>query len=193
MNGLQIRDHVMEELLQIKDLESGITYLNKIKSIEVWVKAEKKDAELQNIVAEQKLRTQRILGQLIQEGQRNGQIADRGENRYTQREELKNVTDLGITHKQSSTFQQIASIPEQTFEDYIREKKEAVNNAVAELTTTGVVKLAKSLKEKKEDAISEYNINERLDTEREIRALAIDLKKKYKKDMIELLIKLLTK
>lgn len=192
-DGLQLRENAMHELLQIKDLESGITYLNKIKSIEVWVKAEKKDAELQNVVAEQKLRTQRILGQLIQDGQRNGEIADRGDNRYTQREELKNVTDLGITHKQSSTFQQIASIPEQNFEDYIKEKKEAVNNAVAELTTTGAVKLAKSLKEKKEEAVSEYDLNERLDTEREIRSLAMDLKKKYKKEMIELLIKLLNK
>jgi hypothetical protein len=51
MDGIQLRDNAMHELLQIKDLESGITYLNKIKSIEVWVRAEKKDAELQNMVA----------------------------------------------------------------------------------------------------------------------------------------------
>lgn len=188
IDGIQLRDNAMNELLQIRDLESGLTYLNKIKSIEVWVKAEKKDAELQNVVAEQKLRTQRILGQLLESKTKE----NIGSNQWVL---PKNETleDIGISRKQSSTFQHIASIPEQTFEEYIREKKEAVNNAVAELTTTGAVKLAKSLKDKKEDAVAEYDINERLDTEREVRLLAMDLKKKYKKDMIELLVKLLTK
>lgn len=144
---LVLRDNAKHELMQIKTVEDGITYLNKLKSIEVWVQAEKKDAELQNIIAEQKLRTQRILGELIDEGQRKGIISDRGENRYTQQEELKTTTipELGITHKQSSSFQQIASIPQDVFEDFIHEKKEAVNNAVAELTTSGAVRLAKSL------------------------------------------------
>jgi len=143
------------------------------------------------MVAEQKLRTQRILGQLIKDGQERGEIAK--QETGVPNGNTSTLDDIGISRKQSSTFQQIADIPEQTFEDYIKEKKEAVNNAVAELTTTGAVKLAKSLKEKKEEAISEYDLNERLDTEREIRLLSVDLKKKYKKDMIELLVKLLTK
>ena len=188
--GIQLRDKAMHELLQIKDLESGITYLNKIKSIEVWVKAEKKDAELQNVVAEQKLRTQRILGQMIQDGQRNGEIKTQATAKSTTALEVDN---LGITHKQSSTFQQIASIPDQTFEEYIKEKKEAVNNAVAELTTTGAVRLAKSLDEKKKNMYTENYINEKLDTERELRLVAKDIQKKYSKDEIKLLIKFLTK
>ena len=48
----------------------------------------------------------------------------------------REVTQFGISHKQSSTFQQIADIPETDFEEFIQEKKQAVNNAVAELTTT---------------------------------------------------------
>lgn len=149
---LVLRDNARAELEQIKSLEDGLTYLNKVKSIEVWVKAEKKDAELQNMIAEQKLRTQRILGKLIHEGQYNGEIAERGENRYTQGEELKpkTITEIGLSHKQSSAFQQIAKIPEEKFEEFIQEKKEAVNNAVAELTTSGALKLAKSLKEEKQ-------------------------------------------
>jgi hypothetical protein len=49
----------------------------------------------------------------------------------------REVAEIGLTHKQSSTFKQIAAIPEEKFEEFIQEKKEAVNNAVAELTTTG--------------------------------------------------------
>lgn len=75
--ALQLRDNAKFQLQQIKSLESGIEYLNKVKAIEVWAKAEKIDAELQNIVSEQKIRTQRILGNLIKEGQQRGEIASK--------------------------------------------------------------------------------------------------------------------
>lgn len=141
---LVLRDNAKAELMQIKSVEDGITYFNKLKSIEVWVKAEKKDAELQNIIAEQKLRTQRVLGELIAEGQRTGAIKTQATAKSSTTLELD---DIGLNKKQSSTFQQIAEIPEETFEQFIQEKKEAVNNAVAELTTSGAVRLAKSLKQ----------------------------------------------
>jgi hypothetical protein len=176
--------------MQIKSIEEGVTYLNKVKSIEVWVKAEKKDAELQNIIAEQKLRTQRILGKLLKDGQQRGEIKTSSS---AKSEDNNSIPSLGITHKQSSTFQQIASIPEKAFNEFIREKKEAVNEAVAELTTAGAVRLAKSLKHKEEDLDTAQRINKQLDTERELRTLAIDLRKKYTKDEIQLLVKFLTK
>jgi hypothetical protein len=144
---LVLRDNAKHELLQIKTVEEGISYLNKLRTIDVWVKAEKKDAELQNIIAEQKLRTQRILGELINEGQRKGVIATANDTLKTgsvmpdEKNGKQNIPDLGLSHKQSSTFKQIASIPDEDFEEFIHEKKQAVNNAVAELTTTGAVKL----------------------------------------------------
>lgn len=163
-DALQLRDNARYELEQIKDLETGIDYLNKVKAIETWARAEKKDAELQNMIAEQKLRTQRILGNLIREGQKKNELAKEGSfngNRFvgdTRPEPPKKLADLGITPKQSSVFQQIAKIPEKTFEEYIQEKKQAVNNAVAELTTTGAVRLARSLKQttKFEDDGNDY-------------------------------------
>lgn len=146
---LVLRDNAKNELLQIRSVEDGITYLNKLKSIETWVTAEKKDAELQNIVAEQKLRTQRVLGNLISEGQQQGTINERGNNgnQYVPSsivtEGKTNITELGISHKESSTFKQIASIPEEKFESFITEKKNAVDKAVGELTTAGALRLAK--------------------------------------------------
>jgi hypothetical protein len=190
IDTLMMRDNAKAELEKITDIESGVDYLNKVKAVEVWAKAEKKDAELQNIIAEQKIRTQRILGKLLRDAEYTGRGGDR---KSSAAQELDSLSTLGINKKQSSTFQQIAEIPEETFEDFIKEKKEAVNNAVAELTTTGAVKLAKSLKEKKEDLKRTTDINARLDTERELRNLANDIKKKYDRDQIELLIKFLTK
>mgnify|MGYP005997221259 CR=1 FL=1 len=65
MNALELRDNAKQQLQEIRTIETGVDYLNKVKAIETWAKAEKKDAELQNIIAEQKLRTQRILGGLL--------------------------------------------------------------------------------------------------------------------------------
>lgn len=147
MDVLALRDNAKYQLQQIKDVETGIEYLNKVKAIEVWAKAEKKDAELQNMIAEQKIRTQRILGQLIQEGQRRGEIAKPAENQanlVTDGNRVKKtLSDIGISRKESSTFQTIASIPENSFEGFIAEKKANVENAIQELTTSGLVAFAK--------------------------------------------------
>lgn len=194
---LVLRDNAKRELLQIQTVEDGITYLNKLKSIETWVRAEKQDAELSNIIAEQKLRTQRILGELIEDGQRKGIIA-------TGRDNLKNgsevsernfgkdsLEDIGLTKKQSSTFQAIASIPEKTFEEFIQEKKEAVNGAVAELTTAGAVRLAKSLQERKEDQKILEGMGDTISVESEIRELARHINSSYTVEQKALLVSLI--
>jgi hypothetical protein len=93
---------------------------------------EKKDAELSNLVAEQKLRTQRILGELIKNGQDSGEIRKQAEHHETST--AKELVEVGLTKKQSSAFKAIAEIPEETFEEFIQEKKEAVNSAVKEYT-----------------------------------------------------------
>lgn len=134
------RDNARNELLKIKSVEDGLKHLNKLQAIEVWVKAEKKDGELQNIVAEQKLRTQRILGVLLKQSEITGRGGDR---KSTAAREVDSIEDYGLSHKQSSTFQQIASIPETKFEEFIQEKKSNVDNAVSELTTAGALRLAK--------------------------------------------------
>jgi tetraacyldisaccharide-1-P 4'-kinase len=186
---LALRDGAKSQLMQIKSVEDGISYLNKLSAIDVWVKAEKKDAELQNIVAEQKIRTQRVLGQLLREGQEKGEIATQSIG--VPDENTSTLSEIGLTRKQSSTFQQIASIPDETFEEFIQEKKAKVNDAVAELTTTGAVRLAKSLKQREEEFEQTQELDKEFELEMEIRDLARELKSKYKKPQLLQLIKLL--
>lgn len=146
MDVLALRDNAQHQLQQIKDVETGVEYLNKVRAIEVWAKAEKKDAVLQNMIAEQKLRTQRILGQLIDEGQRRGEIATSGNPNFTivpDGNNKKTLTDIGISRKDSSNWKQIAAIPDDTFEGFIEEKKAAVDDAIGELTTAGMLAFAK--------------------------------------------------
>ena len=151
MDALALRENAQAQLAQIKTLESGVDYLNKVKAIEVWAKAEKKDAELQNMIAEQKIRTQRILGQLLKESEvsKNGHGDQRAESKGT----TPLLSDFGITKDQSSTFQKIAALPEEIFEAEIATAKEESEKRV-ELTTSRVLFAAKEYEQqkKKDDA-----------------------------------------
>jgi hypothetical protein len=63
------------------------------------------------------------LGTLIKTGQESGEIKTQATAKSSTAQELDKI---GLNKKQSSTFQQIASIPEETFETFIQEKKEVV-------------------------------------------------------------------
>lgn len=188
IDALQLRDKARNHLLEIRDIESGIDYLNKVKAIEVWAKAEKKDAELQNLIAEQKLRTQRILGRLIKEGQDNGEIKTQATAKSSTIEELDSI---GINKKQSSAFKQIASIPDDDFEEFISEKKQAVNNAVAELTTAGAVRLAKSLKQKEDSTDLMQEVDSEIKLNKEIKELATHINLTYTKEQRKIIVSLI--
>ena len=153
MDALMLRDNARQQLEQIKTVETGFEYLSKVKAIETWAKAEKKDAELQNLIAEQKLRTQRILGGLIREGQERKEIASREAGMGNQHTALCNnvvhstpkprtLSQIGITRNESSTFQKIAALPEEVFEKEIASAKQESQKRV-ELTTSRVLKAAK--------------------------------------------------
>lgn len=152
MDALQLRDNAKQQLAEIKTIESGINYLNKVKAIEVWAKAEKKDAELQNMIAEQKIRTQRILGQLLKDNEVSKNVG----NRYLDGKDIqpsKTLNEFGITKDQSSTFQKIAALPEEIFEQEIATAKVESEKRI-ELTTSRVLTAAKEYEQakKKEDA-----------------------------------------
>jgi site-specific DNA-methyltransferase (adenine-specific) len=156
---LLISNNAKQQLQEIKTIETGVDYLNKVKAIQVWAKAEKKDSELQNIIAEQKLRTQRLLGRLLKESDLNkGASTKRGS------QEKPRLIDFGVNKKESYTFQKIASLPEETFENEIETAKAETNKRI-ELTTSRMLKVAKQYElDKKRDIESEkvktVNIND---------------------------------
>ena len=140
MNALELRDNAKQQLQEIRTIETGVDYLNKVKAIETWAKAEKKDAELQNIIAEQKLRTQRILGGLLKT-----ELIHNSNQYVAGNKEVPALSDFGITKNESSAFQKIASLPEETFENEIETAKAETNKRI-ELTTSRMLKVAKKIK-----------------------------------------------
>lgn len=156
-NALQLRENARHQLEQIKTIETGVEYLNKVKAIEVWAKAEKKDAELQNMIAEQKIRTQRILGQLLKESD-----LDKGgrPSKENQSNHATGLSDFGITKDQSSTFQKIASLPEEIFEAEIATAKQESEKRI-ELTTSRVLNAAKEYEQQKKKQEAEISKRDR--------------------------------
>lgn len=134
MNTLELRNNAKQHLLAIQNIETGVEYLNKVKAIETWAKAEKKDAELQNLIAEQKLRTQRILGNLLKDELPQG--------RSVTGSDTLSLNKIGISRNESSKFQKIAQLPEELFEKEIATAKEETNKRI-ELTTSRMVQAAK--------------------------------------------------
>tara|TARA_R100000654_G_scaffold13131_2_gene28599 strand:- start:16412 stop:17497 length:1086 start_codon:yes stop_codon:yes gene_type:complete len=141
MNALQLRDNAKQQLAEIKTIETGVEYLNKVKAIETWAKAEKKDAELQNIIAEQKLRTQRILGGLIPEYISRGNQKGSNGREIVKSQEMT-LQNFGITRNQSSAFQKISNLPQEIFEEEIAIAKVETNKRI-ELTTSRMLKAVK--------------------------------------------------
>tara|TARA_R110002020_G_scaffold148749_1_gene324766 strand:+ start:56 stop:1168 length:1113 start_codon:yes stop_codon:yes gene_type:complete len=148
MNALELRDNAKQQLQEIRTIETGVDYLNKVKAIETWAKAEKKDAELQNIIAEQKLRTQRILGGLLKEEVKVGNPSK------FNGQPPRPLKSFGLTKQQSSDFQKVASLPEETFEKEIETAKAETNKRI-ELTTSRMLKVAKLISREKKN--NEFN------------------------------------
>jgi hypothetical protein len=69
---------------------------------------------------------------------------------------------LGIEARQSKTYQDIASIPEPAFNEFIEQKKAEVQEKAAELTTAGMIRFKKELdKEKRFDTEDPWSDEER--------------------------------
>lgn len=147
--ALILREQAANQLAQIKSIESGTEYLSKVKGIEAWAKAEKQDAEMMTLIAEQKLRTQRILGQLIKQGQDAGEIATSADNRHSTGSKKRPV-DFQMTKDQFKQCKDIASIPEPAFNEFIEQKKAEVQEKASELTTAGMLRFKKELDKKEQ-------------------------------------------
>ncbi len=153
MDALQLRDNAKQQLAEIKNIETGVEYLNKVKAIETWAKAEKKDAELQNIIAEQKLRTQRILGNLLKQNE-----VSKTNQHSAGRDDRPTLSAIGLTKDQSSAFQKIAKLPQEIFEKEIATAKEESSKRI-ELTTSKMLKAAKDYELQQQNKENENTAN----------------------------------
>lgn len=111
--------------------------INKAETLRIYAIQAKKGLEIQNQVAEIKLRAERRIGEKLKEmpKKHGARPAD------TDSQLVTPLKELGIERMQSSRWQAVASLPEKDFEKHIKD----IQKSNEELTTTGVIKLARSL------------------------------------------------
>ena len=144
-----LRENMQKELMQIRDIDFGKNYLNKINAIITYIKKENVDPKLESIIVEQKIRTQRILGDLLIDCNISKTKYLNLNNYSKSNNTTSTLSDFGITKDESSAFQKIASLPEETFEKEIETAK-AESTEKNKLTQSRILKVAKLiLREKK--------------------------------------------
>lgn len=130
---------------EIKDIR------DKAEALRQYAKQAGETLEVQNSVAEIKIRAERKAGEILKEMDRakqgrphNKPTMTVGYSSVDQPAKIK-LADVGISHNQSSRWQQVAAISEEEFEEHIATTK-AANK---ELTSAGTQKLAKKIKKQK--------------------------------------------
>lgn len=142
-NELQKLDEAVRILAECNSLDKAKKILDMAEAARYYAKMEGLSTETVNHGAEIKLRAQRKLGEILasSEKQNGGDGKRKSLAISTDRELPPTLSDLGISYSQSSRWQQIASVPESTFEQHIADTKAQGE----ELTSASVLRLAKEI------------------------------------------------
>lgn len=133
--------HSIDEVKNIRDKAQALT---------LYARQAGESLEMQNQCAEIKLRAERRAGEMLEEMELSkGAAAEGWKTRSHDETSLTpSLSDLGISKSQSSRWQAIASLPEETFEAHIAETKAQGE----ELTTAGALRVAKEHKRQQKRA-----------------------------------------
>lgn len=146
---LIVFNQAYQAIMQASSIDEVKEIRDKMEALRLYLKQQGDSFEMQNACAEIKVRAERKAGEILEDMPKNGGAKGTGSNQYEVR--LHDVTtpklsDMGITRIQSSRFQTIATIPEEIFESHLIETKVKEK----EITSSGLLKLAKELKRKEE-------------------------------------------
>ena len=133
------------ELALVTRIDEVKEIRDKAEALRVYSQRAGESLEMQNNCAEIKIRAERRAGELLQEIDKSrGGRPTKTSNMMLQ-VSGPTLMELGVSRMQSSRWQTIANIPERMFERHVKETRARAEtgDARAELTTVGVLKLAK--------------------------------------------------
>ncbi len=126
MSDLVKFDEMRANLERAQAFDEVRVIRDQAEALRTYAKAAGYGLEAQNRAAELKVRAERKAGSLLQDmGTRHGRV--------------DTLSGLGIEHHQSSRWQRIATLPEDSFEEYVA----TAHAHGTELTSSGLLKLAK--------------------------------------------------
>ena len=141
MNELTHFDAARRELMLASTIDEVMQIRDKAEALKAYIRQSGESHEMQNAMAEIKLRAERKAGELITEGQEKGEIATKKTNQYNDSDTVS-LSDIGLSKKQSSRFKQIANIPEPEFEEYIEKTKAS---ETGEVTSAAALRLSRQI------------------------------------------------
>ena len=145
-----------KELIQKATVSQLKEVIGRAEALRVYAAQAKKGLEIQNQCAEIKLRAERRIGEQLKDMPKK-----QGDPNSNKVKESVSLKELGIEHIQSHRWQAVASLPEKEFERHMAEVKKSNE----ELTTVGVIRLAREISrkdggsfKKKEIPEGEFNV-----------------------------------
>jgi hypothetical protein len=138
MNSLVKFEAARRALAEAKTIDEVKDIRDKAEALRLYVKQQGESLEMQNDIAEIKLRAERRAGKLLAEMAENGQR--KTPQTAAEKSSRTTLLDMGIRKDQSSDWQRIAAMPEETFETVIEKTKSNGD----ELTSAGMLRVAKS-------------------------------------------------
>jgi len=144
-NQLAHFEKAKRELALVTRIDAVKEIRDKAEALRVYTKRAGESLEMLNRCVEVKLRAERRAGELLQETDKNGGGRLKKTSNTMLQVALPTLVELGLTRMQSSRWQAVANIPERIFEEHLQEKmaRAKTGDARAELTTVGVLRLAK--------------------------------------------------
>ncbi len=150
---LEEANRILAEYQTVDDI---LPHYNLAEQYQYYAKKQKLGHEAVNYGAEIKSRAARRMGEVLEETPKNKGLNGKqftGNLAVPVKDDTPTLADIGLTKKQSSQFQQIASLPDEVFEGFLAEIKAKEQ----EITTAGLLRLAKSLKKEDRCIIPQFN------------------------------------
>lgn len=130
-------EHAQRVLAEVSTFEDIKDIRDKAEAVRRYAASAELGLALQNKAAELKLRAERRAGQLLARLNLSG-----GDRRSSSSESQLSLDDLGINKHQSSRWQREAAVPNEAFEQLLRETSEAE----CELTTAALLRIARAFR-----------------------------------------------
>ena len=141
-------ENARRELELARTIDEVKEIRDRAEAMRLYCKQAQHSLEMQNQCAEIKLRAERRAGEMLTETEKNpgGQAEHGSYLSHDGRGRIPKLSELGISWNQSSRWQKISEIPEESFEDYIETIK---SKKGGELTSSGALLLAREIQRQK--------------------------------------------
>ena len=144
LKEMVLLDKAEQAIIQAKSIDEIKDIMDKAEVIRLYAKKAQKGLLIQNRAAEIKLMAERQAGVWLKKREKQAPGPKDKSNHVTYPPKL---SELGVSKHESSRWQAVASLPDKEFKKHVAEVKESNH----ELTTVGVIKLARELSNKDRD------------------------------------------